>query len=131
VATNVQTLKLMSPEHALNTLRAEFDPLTSTELEVFLGEWVARLIDQSADYEPVTDKMRELDTEAEKVAELLDATIIDTGNTVALLNALAEAGIDTASALTEKLQRSDSFYDIADDAGDVFARLANLASKTQ
>src|SRR3990167_2326177 len=47
-----------------------------------------------------------------------------------LLDALAGADIDTAAALTKRLNLADEFEAIANDAGDAIARLQDLITST-
>jgi hypothetical protein len=130
MATSIELLKQMEPSHALNALRADFDPLTSTPLEAFLIDWIESLVDDGADYAPTIKAIDDAGYEPEDIEALTDALIGDVQNTVALLNALGEADVDTPSALTDKIERANKFYDIADEAGDLFARLNDLAKST-
>ena len=125
---SIELLKSMNGQHAVNALRADFNPLVNTELESFLIDWIESLVDEADS---------ELRTEAESygingadIKTLGEALIEDAATSAALLSALGEAGIDSPGTLKEKLKRADQFYDIATDAGDVFSRLNTLVAET-
>lgn len=125
---SIETLKMMTTDHAINALRADFDPLTGTELEAFLIDRLEALADVM---NPELDKaMDDYDITPAEVGDLCESVINDVPNTVALLNALTEASVDTPALLVEKLKRADDFYNLATDGEEVFTRLANLAKST-
>jgi len=127
MALSIELLKTMDGPHAINALRADFDPLVNTPLEAFLIDW----IDQLDDLEPVGSAATEYDLPPPADIEQLGGALIqDVPTTVALLEVLSTAGIDTPSALTAKLERADKFYDIANEAGDVISRLNTLITET-
>jgi hypothetical protein len=128
---SIELLKSMSPQHAINALRADFDPLTATALEAFLLDWVERLEDAAADSEPIDSAAAEYDLEPEDIRAFGDALIGTAKDSVALLGALGEAGIDSLGALKAELDLATQFRSLAADAGDVFPRLTNLALSTQ
>lgn len=147
MAINIELLKCMDDQHALNTLRADFDPLVSTPLEAFLIEWVESLVDtQDPELEKALD---EYNLDAADINKLGGALIEDTDKTVAILGivgeagiddadelkgvfalieALDEAGIDTPETLKTRLALADQFRALANDAGDVFSRLTELTT---
>jgi len=89
------------------------DPLTTTDLEI---ELCNRLAD--------TDDL-------EALRDLADALGLETPDDFqALKEVMADFHIDSPAALRSKLERSDKFYDIASDAGDVFSRLNDLINST-
>jgi hypothetical protein len=130
MALSIELLKAMEPGHAINALRADFDPLVNSPLEAFLIDWIESLVDDGIDYAPLIAAADNAGYEPKDIEALTDALIGDVPATVALLEALTEAGIDTPAALTAKLERADKFYDIAQDAGDVFTRLTQLVETT-
>lgn len=100
---SIELLKLMSAQHAINTLRADFDPLTNTLLEAYLIDRLESLID---DYEGAckyAEAANEHDLEPGDIKKLGDALIETTDNTVALLNAICEAGINKIADLPDEL----------------------------
>ena len=89
------------------------DPLTTTDLEI---ELCNRLAD--------TDDI-------EALRDLADALGLETPDDFhALKEVMADFYIDSLAALRSKLERSDKFYDIAIDAGDVISRLNDLINST-
>jgi hypothetical protein len=89
------------------------DPLTTTDLEI---ELCNRLAD--------TDDL-------EALRDLADALGLETPDDFhALKEVMADFYIDSPAALRSKLERSDKFYDIAIDAGDVISRLNDLINST-
>ena len=89
------------------------DPLTTTDLEIELCNRLAGTDDLEA--------LRDL-------AESLGLETPD--DFQALKEVMADFGIDNPAALRSKLERSDKFYDIASDAGDVISRLNDLINAT-
>jgi hypothetical protein len=152
MALSIELLKAMDGQHAVNALRADFDPIINTPLEAFLIDWIETLVDEAADSEPVAEVMADHGLETADIEALAEALIEDTDKTVALLKALGEAnltsldelnntlaldkvleeaGIDTAEELTRQLELAEQFRSIAADAGDVFSRLTQLTTTVQ
>lgn len=152
MALNLELLKAMGDQHAINALRADFDPLVNTPLEALLIDWLENLLDQAADDEPVAEVMANHGLETADIEALADALIEGTDTTVELLKALGEnnltsldelnntlaldkvleeAGIDTPEELTRQLELAEQFRSIAADAGDVFSRLTQLTTTAQ
>ena len=89
------------------------DALTTTDLEV---ELIARQVaqaDELNDYHGLQD--------------MLEAQEVEEEDLRALCIVLVKFNATTPSAL---LERADKFYDIATEAGDLFARLASLTQLT-
>lgn len=101
----------------LNIATVDIDPMVSTELE---QELLHRFTQAAV-------------KEAEQLNTLLeDFELTDIKKLEAVLKAVNEfVGDMSESTLREKLERADSFYDLAQEAGDIFARLNELAKKTQ
>jgi hypothetical protein len=88
------------------------DPLTTTDIEIELATRFERLVG---------------------LAEIEDAVKnvgIDVADVPAIVEALDDHNATELKVLRQKLERADKFYDIANDAGDVIARLNTLASET-
>lgn len=147
MALSIELLNAMDDQHAINALRADFDPIVNTPLEAFLIDWIESLVDETADSEPISDVLADHDLEAKDVKALAEALIENTDKTVALLGVLGEAGmndldelkgvfalievldedgIDTPETLKARLALADQFRTLANDAGDVFSRLTEL-----
>lgn len=88
------------------------DPLTSTDIEIELANRFADLLELIE----LDDVLTDLGIERKDLRPLLE-----------LLN--DHSATDLAS-LRQKLERADKFYDIANDAGDVIARLNTLVTET-
>lgn len=152
MAPSIELLKSMNGSHAINALRAAFDPMVNTDLEAFLIDWLETLIDDDYEHQPIADAMENHSFEAHDIKALGAALIEDTAKTVELLSVLSEEGIDDADvlkgafALTNVLENADidtpenltaelelatKFRALASDAGGVFTRLTTLASTTQ
>ena len=145
MALSIELLKAMNDQHAVNALRADFDPIVNTPLESFLLDWVEALVDEVDSDLSIEAENHGLD--AEDIKALGEALIEDADNTVALLGVihkagisdvdtlngvfalievLDEAGIDTPETLKAQLALADQFRTLANDAGDVFSRLTEL-----
>jgi hypothetical protein len=131
MALSIELLKQMEGPHAINALRADFDPLVNTPLEAFLIDWLEELVDDDAGSRAFIEVAENHDIEAKDFEALADALIEDTGTTVALLGVLGEASIYTADTLKAELNLATSFSEIAKDAGDVFTRLNELTTTAQ
>lgn len=128
---DIELLKIMDPGHAINSLRADFDPLVNTPLEAFLIDWIESLVDTEDSDAPLIEAAAEHDLEPEGITKLGDALIEDTDNTVAILGAIGEAGIDRPESLKAELELANKFRALASDAGDVFTRLTSLIEQEQ
>jgi len=106
-------LPSLSDAELVRHAEAVRDPLTTTDLEI---ELCNRLTD--------TDDL-------EALRDLADALGLETPDDFqALKEVMADFYIDSPAALRSKLERSDKFYDIASDAGDVISRLNDLINAT-
>lgn len=149
MALSIELLKAMDGQHAVNALRADFNPLVNTELEALLIDWCENLLDEAADSEPISAILADHDLETKDIKELADALIENVETTVAILVALGEADISTADHIREQallidvldaagidgpdqlkaqLALADQFRTLANDAGDVFSRLTELTT---
>ena len=146
MALSIELLKAMDGQHAVNALRADFDPIVNTPLESFLLDWVESLVDEVDSDLSIEAENHGLD--AEDIKALGEALIEDADNTVALLSVIGkagtdvdelkgvfalievldEAGIDTPETLKARLALADQFRALANDAGDVFSRLTELTT---
>lgn len=89
------------------------DPLTTTDLEIELCNRLADALDLEA------------------LRDLADALDLETPDDFQeLKEVMADFQIDSPADLRSKLERSDKFYDIASDAGDVISRLNDLINST-
>ena len=95
---------------------AEHDALTATDMQ--------------------TELLRRFDLAQPRIAALdeLEAQLEDTHfescDLPKLCALLSESNVYSVDDLREKLQRAHDFYDIAQEAGDVFTRMAGLVSNT-
>lgn len=106
-------LPSLSDAELVRHAEAVRDPLTTTDLEI---ELCNRLAD--------TDDL-------EALRDLADALGLETPDDFqALKEVMADFHIDSPADLRSKLERSDKFYDIASDAGDVISRLNDLINAT-
>lgn len=106
-------LPSLSDAELVRHAEAVRDPLTTTDLEI---ELCNRLAD--------TDDL-------EALRDLADALGLETPDDFqALKEVMTDFDIDSPAALRSKLERSDKFYDIASDAGDVISRLNDLINAT-
>lgn len=106
-------LPSLSDAELVRHAEAVRDPLTTTDLEI---ELCNRLAD--------TDDL-------EALRDLADALGLETPDDFqALKEVMTDFDIDSPAALRSKLERSDKFYDIASDAGDVVSRLNDLINAT-
>jgi len=106
-------LPSLSDAELVRHAEAVRDPLTTTDLEIELCNRLAG-----------TDDL-------EALRDLADALGLETPDDFqALKEVMADFGIDNPPALRSKLERSDKFYDIASDAGDVISRLNDLINAT-
>lgn len=98
------------------------DPMTATEIQTELLHRFERVTELIAQFVEVESLLVECSIEIdrpESVAELAE-----------VLQVLAEHHCYDSARLRAKLERADSFYDIAQEAGDVFDQLAELARNT-
>lgn len=124
-----QQLALMDDEHLISSLHATFDPLTSTPAEIELLRRFEELLDS---VEPeMADALAEYDFDATEIGLLGKALHGDVLNTTAMLDALGEAEITSVGELKRRLELAEKFEALIEDAGDVFARLSQLAQTTQ
>jgi len=126
---NLRLIELMDDQHALNTLRADFDPLTGTELEAYLIDWLETLIARDPDG-TLANVADEYSIEPDTLKDFAEKIIGDLPTTSAILSVLLDRDIESPEQLTAQLDRADKFYTIAEDAGDVFTRLAQLSETT-
>lgn len=111
-------LPTLSDDELLSHHASTVDDLTTTAME---KELYARLAQRVED-EINPDMQALVENGWDDVPQALDA----------MLKTLAEFDITPGepNLLREKLERSDAFYSLAADAGDLFQRLQALAAKT-
>lgn len=109
-------LRNLTDEELLRHAEAQFDPLTGTELDGELRRRTATLLDEADQLVPVRKWLDDRDMQP---AELMD-----------LLHLMNEFHADTAKTLRAKLEHADRWYDIAEEAGDLFQRLQDLTTTT-
>lgn len=106
-------LPSLSDAELVRHAEAVRDPLTTTDLEIELCNRLADIDDLEA------------------LRDLADALGLETPDDFqALKEVMADFHIDSPADLRSKLERSDKFYDIASDAGDVISRLNDLINAT-
>lgn len=105
-------LPSLSDAELVRHAEAVRDPLTTTDLEIELCNRLAG-----------TDDL-------EALRDLADALGMAHDDFQALKEVMADFYIDSPADLRSKLERSDKFYDIASDAGDVISRLNDLINST-
>jgi len=88
------------------------DPLTSTDVEIELANRFANLVELTEIDDAITEHG------------------LERGDLRPLLELLNDFNATDLKALRQKLERADKFYDIANDAGDVIARLNTLVTET-
>lgn len=115
MALTAQLMASMDDGHLVQALYTELDPLTSTDAE---RELLARL-ERLLEHRQVVALVEEYEINHDEIADL--------AATVALLE---EFHATEPGTLRAKLERADKFYDIANDAGDVFTRLSDLVDNT-
>lgn len=147
----IELLKAMSPQHAINTLRADFDPLTSTPLERFLVDWLETLLDEAAENEELLSAVKNSNLDAQEIQALAGAVIDgNVDNTVRMLDMIADYqyadelrgaldlvgvlddhGIEAPEDLRQILDLTAQFRALTNDAGDVFSRFTQLITTVQ
>ena len=115
--------------HLIAAVHCEINPLTSTALERELLARLEACVDEHDD--ALTEAAEAYDFGAEDIKALGDALVENTTVTVALLNVLGAADIHDPDRLRAQLALANQFHALADDAGDVFARLAQLTTTTE
>jgi hypothetical protein len=129
MALTAQLMQSMDDDHLVMALRAEIDPLTSTAAEIILLDRFETLLDEK---NPALDAVfADYEIEAEGLQAVCESHPASLKEMAELLQVLSDDDIHTPDQLRAKLERSDKFFDIATDAGDVLSRLADLAKTTQ
>ena len=118
-------LSRLTDDELLRLVESERDPLTSTDTEVELVQRFANLLGEKADLIEVLDD-HGFDDADDLESRLAIFTEFDTLDIKPLLEAITAAGIDDAEQLKARLAIADQFDGIANDAGDLFARLNTL-----
>ena len=126
-----QLAKAMDDEHLLASARAEIDPLTSTALELELLDRFERLLDEASEHKPVADLLEEYEVGTDDMRAVIDSHPASLKDQAALLSLLNDQEIHEPDQLKALLDTSDKFRALANDAGDVFTRLSELAASTQ
>lgn len=107
---------------------ATADSLTQSDLERELLKRLEARVEH--DTNPLIQIAEEFDIDPEALRTLCESHPGDLADFTAILTKLNEYDIHTVAHLEEQIERSHKFYDIANDAGDAFARLAALAEET-
>lgn len=126
-----QLAKLMDDARLLASARAEIDPLTSTALELELLDRFERLLDEASEHKPVADLLEEYEVGTDDMRAVIDSHPASLKDQAALLSLLNDQEIHEPDQLKALLDTSDKFRALANDAGDVFTRLSELAASTQ
>lgn len=109
-------LSHLTDAELLRHVENERDPLTSTDAEIELVERFNALLDEHQRLAPVIKLVDDLGLDDEQIALLGDT--------------FEDFHLNDVIDLRTKLERSDKFYDIASDAGDVIVRLNDLINTT-
>ena len=126
-----QLAKSMDDAHLLASARAEIDPLTSTALELELLDRFERLLDEAGEHKPVADLLEEYEVGTDDMRAVIESHPASLKDQAALLSLLNDQDIHEPDQLKALLDTSDKFRALANDAGDVFTRLSELAASTQ
>ena len=113
----------LTDEELLREALHQLDPLTSTEVQEELTARFEKLLgqlDQFAGLQYAFEHKIGLDLDDDQ----------DRMKVVELLEVLEAHHVDGPETAKHKLERADKFYDIAEEAGNAFAMLAELASAT-
>jgi hypothetical protein len=123
-----QLMASMDDEHLLAAALAELDPLTSTALETELLARFERLLE----HKPFIDLVEEHEINTDELDALGQAlgAGVGIGELTTTIGVLEEFNATDTATLRQKLERADKFYDIANDTGDVIARLNDLINNT-
>jgi len=128
----VTYLHTLDDETLLRHAHAELDELTSSPLEIELMKRFEATLNEQDAIRPLLDYLDDADHQVD-TDELQDHLSLlndfSTLNIRALMEAITDAGIDDVESLKARLSRADEFDAIANDAGDLFARLNTLATK--
>ena len=119
----------MDHGHLIAAVHCEIDALASTDLERELLVRLEAAID--AHDGALIQTAETYDFTAKDIKVLGEALIEDIAVTVALLNVLDAADVHDPETLKSQLALAEQFHALADDAGDVFARLAQLTTTTE
>lgn len=124
-----QLMQSMDDRHLVASLYAEQDPLTSSAAEIELLARLEALLDERN--EDLKEAADEYELDARQISALGGALIQNSHNTVALLEAIAEAGIDDPASLKADFDLVKKFRALTSDAGDVFTRLSQLTTEKE
>ena len=92
------------------------DPLTGTELEAELLSRLELTVDELDELDPISRAIHQSEFDVTEVAELFAV--------------LEEFSASDLKSLRQKLKRADDFFTLAEEAGDLFTRLAALQATT-
>ena len=136
-------LRTLSDSEFLRYANNQLDDLTSSDIERELLRRLeatdTELFEAASEAEFTADGLTNLAQAmegftVEQVTELLGVMLeadIEAKPLIAMLKVLDEAGITETDELKEALEFATKFQAIANDAGDVLARLSTLVSETQ
>ena len=110
------TFRRFTDDELIRHLETVRDPMTTTDAEVELLGRFKNLLDDA----PLPHTL--------DVA--IDDSAVSADDLPELVRILDEFSAESPSTLREKLQRANTFYDIANDAGDVISRLSDLVNNT-
>ena len=109
-------LPSLNDEELMRHAQTQFDVLSSTPLEVELLGRLGRL----------TAEVEEL----QRVAAVVETNNLDADQITEMFELLDEFNAADPKSLRQKLKRADAWYDLADEAGDLFSRLTALQQAT-
>lgn len=118
-------MQQMSDEHLCNSIRIEMDPLTTTDVE---RELLSRLEGYLA-IADVVEMCEGVEISGPELRRLLDACDNDIAQGAAILEAIGNLPSVDISEVCELIALGAKFKSIAEEAGDVFERLNELAAQ--
>lgn len=109
-------LAMLTDDELLVHAEQTMDALTTSDLERELIKRLQARTEEGADNTSLVDALDEAGIEDEDLPKIVKV--------------LDEFCVTDASHLRQKLERADKFYNIAQDAGDVIDRMADLVKAT-
>lgn len=136
-------LRTLTNAELLRIAYAEYSELTSTSLELELlrrleeaigaNDDVANTVEKLAEHEfgdleaaEILERAAEHEFDADGLNKLGEALIFNASNSALLLSAIGEAGFDSPAEVKREFELAQRFRALANDAGDMFARLSTL-----
>mgnify|MGYP001210809677 CR=1 FL=1 len=109
------SLRTLTDDEMLRVADAT-DSVLRSDIEMELGRRLDAALERLADLQPL--------------AELIENFNLTTDELCQMVQLAADRDAADIKGLTDKLDRADAWYDLAVEAGDLFARLETLRAKT-